>query len=335
MTRFITRLNTFITAATLALLSGCASVDQMQQKLAQSSAPQAASITEMPFEPLNTGVEQSVVFGEKTPTFQFPHGRGYYAAFALAESGQPRLVTLKTALSSSYLPSASILVPNLWVLNKDKQPIAKVENYRIETDSNFFTGTTYYADVPIQPEAAFLVAYAAPTHADNIYAYSDNGTEYALPLAPAGKFQIKAGSLLPLETNFSKVTIKDSVQVHAYDKADFFYVESIDGKPIKHSLQRSMQLNRGKGFRMDPYVIDRQVPTNKPIKLVLAAKTHYGAPIQELLNKVYQVKGEISFVPEQGKKYAVVGELGEESSVWLEDEETHQVMDKKIQVRSK
>lgn len=332
MSGFFSKLNYLFVAVVASLLTSCASVDQMQHKLSQSTAPQASNIESMPFSPLKTGVEQSVVFGDQTPTFQFQHGRGYYAAFALTETGQPRLVTVKTYLSSSYLPSASILVPNLLVLNKDKQQIGKVENFRIESDTNFFTGTTYYADLPLQANAAYLVAYAAPTHADNIYVYSENGTEYALPLAPAGKFLITAGQLQPMTANFSKVTIKDSVEVHASDKADFFYVESIDGKSVKNSLQRSMQLNRGKGFRMDPYLIDRQVPVNTPVKLSLAAKTHYGAPIQELFNKVYQVKGEITFTPESGKKYVVMGELGEgSSSVWLEDEETHQVIDKKIQ----
>jgi hypothetical protein len=332
MSGFFSTLNYFFIAVIAALLTSCASVDQMQQKLSQSTTPQASSVAAMSFTPLKAGVEQSIVFGDQTPTFQFPHGKGYYAAFELTETGQPRLVKVKTYLSASYLPSASILVPNLLVLDKEKQQIGQIENYRIESDSNFFTGMTYYADLPLQANAAYLVVYAAPTHSENIYVYSENGTEYALPLAPAGKLHITAGQLLPPDTDFSKVTIKDSVQVHASDKADFFYVESIDGESIKNSLQRSMQLNRGKGFRMDPYLIDRQVAANKTVKLNLAAKTHYGAPIQELFNKVYQVKGQITFSPERGKTYVVKGELDEGiSSVWLEDEETHQVIDKKIQ----
>jgi hypothetical protein len=95
----------------------------MHQKLSQSTAPQASSITDMAYTPLKTGVEQSILFGDQTPTFQFPHGKGYYAAYELTETGQPRLVKVKTYLSASYLPSASILVPNLLVLDKDKQQI--------------------------------------------------------------------------------------------------------------------------------------------------------------------------------------------------------------------
>jgi len=323
MSGLVSKFNYLIVVVTASLLTSCASVDQMQQKLSQSTAPQASSISEMAYTPLKTGVEQSILFGEQTPTFQFPHGKGYYAAFELTEAGQPRLVKVKTYLSASYLPSASILVPNLLVLDIEKQ--------QIESDSNFFTGTTYYADLPLQANAAYLVVYAAPNHSENIYAYSENGTEYALPLAPAGKIHITAGQLLSPDTDFSKATIKDSVQVHASDKADFFYVESIDGQSIKNSLQRSMQLNRGKGFRMDPYLIDRQLPANKSVKLDLAGKTHYGAPIQELFNKVYQVNGQITFTPEKGKTYVVKGELDEgTSSVWLEDEETHKIIDKKI-----
>lgn len=336
MSGLISQFNYFIVVLAASILTSCASVDQMHQQLSQSKAPQASSINDMAYTPLKTGVEQSILFGDKTPTFQFPHGKGYYAAFELTETGQPRLVTVKTYLSASYLPSASILVPNLLVLDKDKQQIGKIENYRIESDSNFFTGMTYYADLPLQANAAYLVVYAAPTHSENIYVYSENGTEYVLPLAPAGKLHITAGQLLPLETDFSKVTIKDSYQAYDAEKSDFFYVESIDGKYVKNSLQRSVELNRGKGFRLNPYLIDRQVPANKPVKLSLAAKTQYGAPIQELFGKVYQVKGEITFTPEKGKKYIVKGELGAGVSlVWLEDEETHQVIDKKIQGNGK
>lgn len=336
MSGLVSNFNYLIVVIVASLLTSCASVDQMHQKLSQSTALQASSISEMTYTPLKTGVEQSILFGEQTPTFQFPHGKGYYAAYELTETGQPRLVKVKTYLSASYLPSASILVPNLLVLDKDKQQIGKIENYRIESDSNFFTGTTYYADLPLQANAAYLVVYAAPTHSENIYVYSENGTQYALPLAPAGKLNITAGQLQPLDTDFSKVTIIDSYQAHDAEKSDFFYVESIDGKSIKNSLQRSLELNRGKGFRLDPYIIDRQVPANKQVKLTLAAKTQYGAPIQELFGKVYQVKGEITFTPEKDKKYRVVGELGEgSSSVWLEDEATHQVIDKKIQASGK
>ncbi|MGQ2966941.1 hypothetical protein [Methylophilus sp.] len=325
------KFKTWLFVAIASLLASCVSVDQMQQKLAQSSAPQVASVAEMTYTPLKTGVEQTVLFGEKTPTFQFQHGKGYYAAFELTETGKPRLVKVKTYWSHDHLPSASILVPNLLVLDKNKQQIGKIENYRLDTDSSLLSGLTYYADLPIPANAAYLVAFAATTHSEKISAYSGDGTEFILPLAPAGKFLISAGESLPLDADFSKALIKDSFKSHAVDKVDFFYVETIAGKSIKNSRINSIEVNRGKGARIYPALIDRQVSANKPVTLGLAAKTQYGAPIQELFKKVYQVKGEITFTPQKDKKYVVKGQLAEgAASVWLEDAETHQVMDKKI-----
>jgi hypothetical protein len=217
------------------------------------------------------------------------------------------------------------------ILNSTKQQIGKIENYRLDNDVNFFTGTFYYSDVPLPAESAYLVVYAATSNEEHISAFSENGTEYVLPLAPAGKFSLTASQPLAKDFDFSKAVIKDSATVLGSDKADFFYVESIDDKLIKNSLMQTVQLNQGKGFSMEPYIIDREVPANKPIKIKLVGRTHYGAPIQELLHKVYEVNGQISFTPEKGKKYIVMGEMNDDvCSVWLEEEESHQIVDKKI-----
>jgi hypothetical protein len=317
--------------ALLAALTSCTTVPQMQEKLAQA-AELTLQVSEMIFTPLQTSVEQTITFGDKTPIFQFEAGKGYYSAFSIPEPRQPRQLKVKTSLTSEYLPTAGVLIPNMLILNSNKQQIGKIENYRLEHDVNFFTGTFYFADVPIPAEAAYLVAYAATSNEEHISAYSENGTEYVLPLAPAGKFTLTAGQPLAMDFDFTKAVIKDSVTVLGSDKADFFYVESIDDKSVKNSLARTAELNRGRGFQMEPHIIDREVPANKSVKLSLAGKTHYGAPIQELFNKTYEVKGQITFTPVKGKKYVVKGEMNDElASVWLEDEESHQVVDKKIE----
>lgn len=84
---------------------------------------------------------------------------------------------------------------------------------------------------------------------------------------------------------------------------------------------------------MSPVLIQRAVPAAKPTSLLLVARTEYAAPILTLTNAVYQVKGKIDFTPEPNKRYIVRGELGEShSSVWLEEEDSKQLVGKKIEV---
>ncbi|MDD5365244.1 MAG: hypothetical protein PHR30_07885, partial [Gallionellaceae bacterium] len=52
-----------------------------------------------------------------------------------------------------------------------------------------------------------------------------------------------------------------------------------------------------------------------------------------LTNAIYQVTGDVSFTPDADKTYYVKGELGDNySAVWLEDSDTHVVIDKKIEL---
>lgn len=314
------------------ILSGCASVDMMQKDLSTNNQI-TKSYDEMNFKKLETMKEESINFESKSPTYVFEEGKKYYAALNIPEPRQPRLINIKTYLTSSYLPSASILVPQLIFLNVNKQPIGKAKDFKLYPDSDFWLGGYFTADVSVPADANYMVVHAADSNSQILDVYSENGTEYALPLAPAGKIKLTLGEPLPNDYNFSKAIIKDSVLVHDKGKADIFYVGSIDNKAIKNSLETTARTNQGKGFNMDARTIDREVPANKLCELTIVGRTHFAAPILALTNKVYQVKGQIKFVPEKDKTYVIRGELGESySSVWVEEESTKKIIEKKIEI---
>ena len=84
---------------------------------------------------------------------------------------------------------------------------------------------------------------------------------------------------------------------------------------------------------MTPETIERQVAIG-PTVVTIVGRTEYAAPILALTNDVYEVKGDISFTPEENKTYSIYGELGENYSVvWLEDESNHKVIVDKIEIR--
>jgi hypothetical protein len=130
-----------------------------------------------------------------------------------------------------------------------------------------------------------------------------------------------------------RATIKESVQVYSNSKADFFYVDAVDGHEIDNSRINTIQRNSGRGMNMTPYLVEREVPA-RTCTLRLVGRTEYAAPILAMTNPVYQVKGDIQFTPQAGRTYIVNGKLSDTySAVWIEEEGAGVVADTSIEVK--
>lgn len=128
--------------------------------------------------------------------------------------------------------------------------------------------------------------------------------------------------------------ISDSVMPYEATKMDMFYLSEVDGKKVTNSLVGTIRANQGNG--LNPIKLSL---TKRPVPAIAAefkivGRTYYAAPIQAMTNPVYEVEGLVRFIPEAGKTYVVKGDLGKNySGVWIEDEQTHQVLDHKIELR--
>ena len=314
----------------LALLTACASVPEMQKKL-DSSTQSTISISGMEFLNLKVFQEQKVTLGEKSPTYVFENGKNYYSAFRLPDPQSPKYLRFKFYLSSGYVPSATVLIPQIMLLDDKKKTMGILKDYRVENDSDFFLGSFFIANVPLPANVSYVVLYAAKSYPQKLTIDTENGN-HDIPIAPAGNITITLGEPLPADYDFSTVLIKDSALVLSGSAANIFYVSKIDDKAVKNSLQNTITGNQGRGMVMDPRLLDREVAANKTYLITIEGATHYGAPIQELFNKTYHVSGQIKFIPEKNKIYVVKGELGESAtSVWIEEEDTHKIMDRKIE----
>lgn len=117
-------------------------------------------------------------------------------------------------------------------------------------------------------------------------------------------------------------------------KMDMFYLSEIDGKQVANSRAGTAVANQGNGlYPIKLALVTRPVPTvDAGFKII--ARTYYAAPVQEYTSPVYKVEGLVHFVPEAGRTYVVKGDLGKNySGVWIEDEQTHQVVDHKVELR--
>lgn len=127
--------------------------------------------------------------------------------------------------------------------------------------------------------------------------------------------------------------VQDTFTQRGDRAVDIFYLASINGKKIDNALLTTTSANAGRGFAMDAKQYTRDVPA-QPATVTLTARTHYAAPILELTNPVYQVKGDIQFAPVAGHTYVVRGELrADYGAVWLEDAETKAVTGNKVEVK--
>jgi hypothetical protein len=115
--------------------------------------------------------------------------------------------------------------------------------------------------------------------------------------------------------------------------ADFFYVAAIDGRQIQNDLSFTEGANYGNGFSLTPFSYDRNVPA-QAAAFTIVGRTHYAAPLLEMVNRVYEVRGEVHFAPEPNHSYIVTGKLGDGySAVWIEDATTGQPVTARVEIK--
>lgn len=150
----------------------------------------------------------------------------------------------------------------------------------------------------------------------------------------AALFTSGCASYNPIPDGYSgaKARIQDSAIEHSSKKADFFFVGAVNGHEIENSVMVTAHFNYGRGFLMEPKTIAREIPA-QPTTLTIVGRTVYAAPILDLTNTVYRLKGDIQFTPGADKFYTVKGELGEEhSAVWIEEYNVGPVTGTKIEL---
>ena len=127
--------------------------------------------------------------------------------------------------------------------------------------------------------------------------------------------------------------VEDSSVLYGVRRVDVFYMSHIDGRRIYGSLTYT----RGTSSGLTPMtgdVLDRQITAEEHI-VTIGARVVYSMGIMELYSPVYEVLGDVAFLPEPDKRYVVTGELGEGySAVWIEDKKTKEIVTKKIVMRN-
>ena len=126
--------------------------------------------------------------------------------------------------------------------------------------------------------------------------------------------------------------IESSEKRYSNSKADLFYLSKVNGKYIENSLGATRAATYGQGFLLTTTLLETDVPSQEAT-FSIVGRTEHAAPIQAFVDKVYEIKGDIKFVPQENKEYVVKGVLGESySAVWIELKETAEVIKNKIEI---
>lgn len=144
----------------------------------------------MPFSPLSVGKTERIVIEESSPAFQFADGVGTFKAFELQGVGAASVLVMETALSSGFLPSATILMPKILFLGFEKEHGRNVTQPTWTTRVDFFRGPVWSSHVPIPSTSRYAVVYFAPRAGESVIAFSDNGTPHLVPKAFIGELHV-------------------------------------------------------------------------------------------------------------------------------------------------
>ncbi len=126
---------------------------------------------------------------------------------------------------------------------------------------------------------------------------------------------------IPADYSGPIATITDSTVSETSQRAQFYFLEEIDGRSVENSLTKTGQNNSGNGFTLMTSGYSRDVPARR-CRLKLVARIGYGAPIQALLNTktLYKAEKVIEVTLDSNKTYVVKGQLSASGQeVWLEE----------------
>lgn len=134
----------------------------------------------------------------------------------------------------------------------------------------------------------------------------------------------------PLPKGYSGPTsvINDTANRIDSGKADFFYLSHIDGKKIEHSRIKSRKRSYGRGDNLEIILQQNSVPAKEHV-FTIVGRTDYAMPMRALSGKVFNVKGDVKFSPQENEQYEIKGNLSEaKSEVWIERVSNGEVIEK-------
>lgn len=161
------------------------------------------------------------------------------------------------------------------------------------------------------------------------------------PLATAAKALLLAGCAgsgsfsafqpaTPADYSGPTVNVADQVVAVGPQRLHVFEMTQVDGRRLASSSVATTRAGQGGGMTVTPVALTNELAV-RPARVQLQAATQYASPLVALSNPTCRTVGEVSFAPEQGRRYAVRGRIEAQAcEVWIEDLATGQPVTDKL-----
>lgn len=171
-----------VMATAFVLLVGCAASPPSIEVL-RSAVPCCASLSELRYTELKVGEDLSAQIDESSQLFRFPEGNSYVLSLSLGGGAVPRSLLVKSYLSSTWLPSATMYFPKFQFLDRDRKPSRPAVSVQVTQANHFLKGGYYYTTLDVRADEQFVVVYSDATTHGNKLLYDNGSSAQTYPLS--------------------------------------------------------------------------------------------------------------------------------------------------------
>ncbi len=126
------------------------------------------------------------------------------------------------------------------------------------------------------------------------------------------------------------VNVADQVVAISAQRLHVFEMTQVDDRRLSSSSMATTRAGQGSGMTVAPVALTNELPL-QPARVRLQATTQYASPMLAMSNATCRTVGEVSFTPQEGKRYVVSGRIAAKAcEVWIEDTATGQAVTEKI-----
>ncbi|KQV52637.1 hypothetical protein ASC95_07365 [Pelomonas sp. Root1217] len=126
------------------------------------------------------------------------------------------------------------------------------------------------------------------------------------------------------------VNVADQVTAISPQRLHVFEMTEVDGRRLSSSSMASARAGQGNAMTLAPVALTNELPPQSA-RVRLQAATQYASPLVAMSNPSCRTVGDVSFTPQDGKRYTVAGHIAaDRCEVWIEEMATGQVVTEKL-----
>jgi hypothetical protein len=134
----------------------------------------------------------------------------------------------------------------------------------------------------------------------------------------------------PPDYTGATANVADKVVAVSPQQLHVFEMTQVDDRRLSSSSMASTRAGQGSGMTVAPVSLTNELPLHAS-RVRLQAATQYASPMLAMSNPGCRTVGEVSFTPQDGKRYIVNGRIAADAcEVWIEDIATGQAATDKI-----